>query len=82
MEGIKKILDFVCGAEDYDGLWFGEAQKGKVGKFWWRPVLTQEVEKMELKIRRLECQLAKAEEIIKYTHNIKENGDYIYRGNL
>ena len=32
----KDILNFLLGASDIDGAWFGEKHPAEAGQFWWR----------------------------------------------
>lgn len=35
----KDLVEFLCGAEPIDGVWFGEKHPNHVGNYWWRKFL-------------------------------------------
>lgn len=41
---LQQVLDFLYGASDLDGVWFGGKHPTLRGTFWWRPVLREAIE--------------------------------------
>jgi hypothetical protein len=41
---LQEMVEFLCGEDPLDGVWFGEAHPSEPGKFWWRKHLRAAVE--------------------------------------
>jgi hypothetical protein len=50
----QDIIEFLCGADDYDGLWFHETPRDKRPPFWWRRHLREHQESARKRIEELE----------------------------
>lgn len=62
----RAVFEFLSGAEQLDGLWFGDHKPGKKGAFWWRTdlhavstALLDRIAAQDAEIARLKAGLSK-----------------------
>lgn len=69
-EALLKLLDFLEGKSDYDGMWFGERLANK-GSFWWRKDLRKLIKAYGNEVEQEAYKKGHADGVVEYAkaHN-------------
>ena len=60
---LDAFVDFMCGAGEFDGAWFGDAHHSLSGHFWWRTRLRKTIATLRASEAALSTQLADEQRI-------------------